>query len=767
MATHQKFGQFFTILIILLITGLPLQAQKVAVVLSGGGSRGTAHIGVLKALEENNIPIDYVAGTSIGALVGALYASGYSPDEMERIFTSTDFQRWSSGIMNQDITYFYKKDEPDAGWVNLNLDFSKNISGILPTNFVSPIEMNFMLMQLFSGASAVAEYNFDNLFVPYRCTASDIDSNKMVVLRKGDLGKSVRASLTFPFYFKPIEIDNRLLFDGGMYNNFPADVATQDFSPDFIIGSKVAGNYPKPHPDDILTQIQNMLMTDTDFGLDPETGILIEPRVEKVSLIDFSMAKAFIDSGYVTTLRHLPEIKERVKIPRSREEVIAKRTEFNNKKPAYIIDSVSIKGMNNRSNEYVNRSLFHKSTKVTLAEITDDYLQLAADDILKMGTSCMKYHPGRGHYELCMDMQPAEKFVLKFGGNISSRLANQAFVELQYKYLFKNALKVRGNVYFGKFYTSVMLDSRIDFPSKSPFYLGANLVYNHYDHFKSQIHFFEDQTPSYLIQDDNYLRFYGGKPVTGKGKIEAGLATGLLENNYYQTNNFTREDTADRTRFSFAEGQVAWEINTLNRKQYASSGAKFRLALSYVDGLEKFNSGSLSSKEKDEYKQNHEWLRVKVVWENYFGSLGPLKLGFYGELNLSNQTLFSNYTSSLLAAPAFEPIPESKTVFLPNFRSFNYGAAGFKTIFNLSKKLELRADAYLYQPYEEIIRNSDNSTSFGPLFDKRHWMASGTIVYHTLVMPISFSVNYFDDPEDKFFVALNIGYILFNKRALE
>ena len=153
MATHQKFGQFFTILIILLITGLPLQAQKVAVVLSGGGSRGTAHIGVLKALEENNIPIDYVTGTSIGALVGALYASGYSPDEMERIFTSTDFQRWSSGIMNQDITYFYKKDEPDAGWVNLNLDFSKNISGILPTNFVSPIEMNFMLMQLFSGAS--------------------------------------------------------------------------------------------------------------------------------------------------------------------------------------------------------------------------------------------------------------------------------------------------------------------------------------------------------------------------------------------------------------------------------------------------------------------------------------------------------------------------------------------------------------------------------------------------------------------------------------
>lgn len=767
MASFQKHRGIFTVLIFLLITGLQLQAQKVAVVLSGGGSRGTAHIGVLKALEENNIPIDYVAGTSIGALVGALYAAGYSPDEMEQIFTSPDFQRWSSGVLNQNITYFYKKDDPDAGWVNLNLDFSKNISGILPTNFVSPIEMDFMLMQLFSGASAVASYNFDNLFVPFRCTASDIDSNKLVILSKGDLGKSVRASLTFPFYFKPIEIDNRLLFDGGMYNNFPADVAIKSFSPDFIIGSKVAGNYPKPHPDDILTQIQNMLMTDTDFGLDAETGILIEPRVEKVSLIDFSMAKAFIDSGYVSALRHLPEIKERVKTQRSREEVNLRRAGFNNKKPPYSIDSVSITGMNARSSEFVNRSLFHKSNKVTLAEITDDYQQLAADDKLKIGTTCLKYHPGRGSYELCMDMKPADRFVLKFGGNISSRLANQAFVELQYKYLFKNALKVRGNVYFGKFYTSVMLDSRIDFPSKSPFYLGANLVYNHYDYFKSQIHFFEDQTPSYLIQDDNYLRLYGGKPVTGKGKIEASLSTGLLENDYYQTNNFTREDTADRTRFSFAEGQVVWEINTLNRKQYSNSGAKFRVALSYIDGLEKFISGSLSAKDKEEYKQAHHWLRLKVIWDNYFATFGPLKLGFYGELNVSNQTLFNNYTSSLLAAPAFEPIPESKTVFLPNFRSFNYGAAGIKAIWALSKKLELRTDAYLYQPYQEITRNTNNSAGFGPLFAQRHWMASGSLVYHTLLMPISFSVNYFDDPEEKFYVALNIGYILFNKRALE
>lgn len=767
MASFQKYPAFLFFLIALLLSRPEVYSQKVAVVLSGGGSRGTAHIGVLKALEENNIPIDYVAGTSIGALVGGLYAAGYSPEEMEQIFTSADFQRWSSGILNQNITYFYKKDDPDAGWINLNLDFSKQLTEILPTNFISPVEMNFMMMQLFSGASAVANYDFDNLFVPFRCIASDIDSNKSVVLSNGDLGKSIRASLTFPFYFKPIEIEDRLLFDGGMYNNFPADVAIRDFAPDFIIGSKVAGNYPKPDPDDVLTQIQNMLMTDTDFSLDNEIGVLIEPKVEKVSLIDFSMSEVFIDSGYVATLRQIPEIRQKITKQRSAGEIAGKRAEFNLKKPPYIIDSLSITGLNKRSNDYVYRALLHKSSNVTLEGIRNDYFQLVADDKVKMGTSCLKYHPKSENYELCLDVKPADRFTLKFGGNISSRLANQAFVELQYKYLFKNALKIRGNVYFGKFYTSVMFDTRVDFPTRRPYYLGGNLVYNHYDYFKSQIHFFEDLTPSYLIQDDNYLRFYGGIPFTGKGKIEASFATGMLQNDYYQTNNFTREDTADRTRFYFNCGQAAWEINSLNRKQYASSGARFRLSLSYVSGTEKYENGSLSKDESPDLVKDHDWLRLKLLWDNYFGKVGPLKLGFYGEVNISNQTIFNNYTSSLLAAPAFDPIFEAKTIFLPYFRAYNYGAAGIKAVWALSKNIELRTDAYLYQPYQEIIKNPDNTASLGAPFSYRHWMASGAIVYHTFLMPISLSVNYFDDPEEQFFVALNIGYILFNKRAFE
>nr|NQU91279.1 patatin-like phospholipase family protein [Bacteroidota bacterium] len=716
--------------------------QKVALVLSGGGSRGAAHIGVLKALEENNIPIDYIAGTSIGAIVGGLYASGYSIEEMEGIFTNDAFARWAAGSLDPGYSYLYKNDPPDASWIDLDLDFRKKFSSMIPTNMISPVEMDFAFMKLFSGAAAVAGYNFDNLFVPFRCMAADIDSNKSVVLNHGDLDKAIRASMTFPFYFKPIEIDNKLLFDGGMYNNFPADVAMDDFSPDVIIGSKVAGNYPKPQPDDILSQIQNMLMADTDFNMNIDSSILIEPPVEKVNLVDFSKSGAFIDSGYHETLRKMEQIKKLVRYRRDKTVVNQQRHNFNTSKPPYIIDSVYISGLNKNQSEYVYKTLLQKTIRKPLDEVEPEYFKLAADDKIKSITSIMRYNENSGCYGLYLKLKSANKFSLKFGGNISTRLANQAFVELQYKYLFRNALRVRTNVYFGKFYTSVLLGARMDFPGKMPLYLGGNLVYNQFDYFKSTIHFFEDITPSFLIQNNNYFRAFVGVPTSSKGKLEIDYTLAALNSEYYQSNIFKREDTADRTQFGCMAGKLNWELSSLNRKQYASAGARFFISAGFVTGEEKFTSGSLSNQSMTGYKQSHEWFMFKLVWDNYFEKIGPVSLGFYGELYLSSQQFFSNYTASILAAPAFEPVPESKTIFLPNFRAYNYGAVGLKGILKLSKSFDLRTGWYLFQPYQQIFQNEDFTARFGGKFENRYLAASASLVFHTYIGPISMSVNY-------------------------
>jgi len=741
--------------------------QKVAVVLSGGGSRGTAHIGVLKALEENNIPINYIAGTSIGALVGGMYAAGYSPDEIEVFFSTEIFQRWSDGILDPKYTYYFKKESPDASWISLDTDFKKSLTSMLPTNIISPVEMDFLFMKIFAGAAAAADYNFDSLFVPFRCVAADIDSNKAIVLKSGDLGKSIRASLTFPFYFKPVEIDDKLLFDGGMYNNFPSDVAIRDFNPDVIIGSKVAGNYPKSDPDDILTQIQNMLMSETDFTINIKNGILIEPPVEKVSLVDFSTTKAFIKNGYDETNRRMDEIKKLVNLENNKVDIAKARENFLSKNPKYVIDNIFIGGLNKRESAFVYKTLIHKSPQTTLAEIEPEYFKLAADDKIGQISPSLKYNPRTNNYNLFLKVKPADKFVAKFGGNISSRLANQAFVELQYKYLFRNALRVRSNVYFGKFYTSVLLGARIDFPMKTPFSLGGQLVYSHYDYFKSTNYFFDDVTPSFLLQDDNYFRVFAAVPATNKGKVVADFTVGLLENQYYQNNQFTREDTADITKFEVFSPSLSWEIYSLNRKQYASSGAYFLLSASYVNGEEKYTSGSLSGNYGTEIYNYHHWASLKIVWDNYFQKIGRATFGFYGELHLSNQDVFSNYTSSLLAAPAFEPVPESKTIFLSNYRAYNFGAFGLKGIYKISKRFDARAEGYVFQPYQQIMKADDNTAYLGKALSIRYFAFSGAVVYHTFIGPVSLSVNYFDNPEEQVFFAFNIGYIIFNERALK
>lgn len=753
----------------ILFQSLPLlYAQKVALVLSGGGARGTAHVGVIKALEEHQIPIDYIAGTSIGALVGAMYAAGYSPEEMEEFFTSPELQRWSTGEMKSDSYYFFREWDPDASWVSMDFDAGKPITRIFPTSLINSTEMDFTLMKLFAGAAAAADYNFDNLFVPFRCVAADIDQSQPVVLDTGDLASAVRASITFPLFFKPITIDNKLLFDGGMYNNFPQDIAEKTFQPDFIIGSKVSGNYPSPDPNDIVTQLQKMLMTDTDFTIDISKGILIEPPVGKTGLTDFHTAATLIKAGYEETLKIIPMLREKIHRVAPSDSLRLKRENFRKKITPYFIDSVKAEGFNNHEARYVRNILLHKYKLVTIQEIEKGFYRIISDGYLESGMPTLTHNKASGNYLFDGDLSKSERFTLKFGGNISSRLANTGFVEIGYKYLFMHGLRLRSNIYFGRFYSSLLLGSRIETTYRKPLSLEATLVYNHFDYFRSRVYFVEDLTPSYIVENDHYGRIAGATPTDPKSRVELSFSGGDLDYRYYQSNIFHREDTADLTRFRYINSCVRWEHNSLNRKQYPSSGSRFVGELSYVSGKEKFKSGSLSNSEDDLLDPvSHQWLRLRISWLNYFFRSGPLRAGFFAETSLSTQGFFSNYTSTLLSAPAFQVIPESRSIFLPNFRAHNYSVAGFVWITEIRRNLEIRLEHYLFQPYRSILRDENNKAYYSQPFERRFWTGAASIVMHSFFGPISLSANYFDNPDDQFYFALNIGYLIFNRRALE
>jgi NTE family protein len=307
------------------------QAQKVGLVLSGGAARGIAHIGVIKALEEHNIPVDFVAGTSMGAIVGAMYAMGYSPDEMISIIKSNDFKYWSTGEIESDYIYYYRNADPKPAFFdfrfNINQLDSINIRPyFLPTNIIPPRQMNYAFVRLFSQANAVAGGNFDNLFVPFRCVASDIYKKEAVVFRGGVLGDAVRASMTFPFVFKPIVVEDRLLFDGGIYNNFPVDVLRGDFNPDVILGSAVSNNPLKPNEGDIASQIQNMIMSKTDYSISETEGFLFKFQLDNVNLFDFSKVDELVQVGYNEVNKYIDTINERITRRISVSEIETKET---------------------------------------------------------------------------------------------------------------------------------------------------------------------------------------------------------------------------------------------------------------------------------------------------------------------------------------------------------------------------------------------------------------------------------------------------------
>jgi NTE family protein len=190
------------------------------------------------------------------------------------------------------------------------------------------------------------------------------------------------------------------------------------------------------------------------------------------------------------------------------------------------------------------------------------------------------------------------------------------------------------------------------------------------------------------------------------------------------------------------------------------------LKLSYISGAESMLPGSTAIS-KTPVENYHNWFRLQLVYDNYFESLGPFKFGFYGEGVLSNQPLFSNYTSSLIYSPAFQPIPESQSFFLPSFRATNFAAAGLKIVLRIYKKIEYRLEGYVFQPYREILQDpGDYSAYFGPKFDNRAYMASTAVVYSSPLGPVSISVNYYDKTPDSFTINFNFGYIIFNRRAM-
>lgn len=732
-------------------------------VLSGGGASGFAHIGVLKALEENEIPIDYITGTSAGALVGAMYSAGYSPEQIEVFVLSETFQLMARGELKENQNFLLRVEDDHAGMVTFS--FAKDsLLRFLPTNFTSSALLDFEMVNYLGTVSASRDKDFNNLFVPFRCVASDITKKESVIFDHGDLNAAVRASMTYPFYLKPTKINGTLLFDGGLYNNFPANIMYQDFNPDFIIGSNVSYNAPPPDEDDLLGQVTNMLVSYSDFELPCEEGLIIEPQAN-LATFEFDAIEKAIDSGYQATLKSIDSIRLYVTRKQTKEELQQKRKQFRSNISPLEVSQVNTKS-EKKELSFTRRSLLRKRKyeRLTLEQLERRYFRLYAapqiDFIFPTVTAL-----DDSTYALDIYVKKAKEFKIDVGGHISSRPVNTGYFGVTYQTVGQVMTRTHLESYFGKFYGSAKADFTLDLPLTYPISTQVYFTMNRWDYFRSFATFFEDVQPSFLIQNEMYAGVEFSLPVSNTIESSLDARVYKLDDRYYQTENFTNKDTTDQT--SFNGMSYAWSVkkNSLNRKQFANSGHYFSLTARLVAGREHSISGSTAINEYDIFK-NHQWFNLGLEFQTFIVNTDPYHLGLHGQVVFSGQTLFSNFTASTLAMTEFSLIPDAKSYFLPEYRSPQFAGIGMNHVFTIKHKLDLRFDGYIYQPFIQVILEDNGDQSYSEPLKGATYMASASAIYHSFIGPLRFTANYFPEQEFPLAFQFSMGYILFNDRAI-
>ena len=747
------------------------QAQKVGLVLSGGGAKGMTHIGIIRALEENNIPIDYITGTSMGAIIGSLYAMGYSPDDMEALLRSEDFKRWYSGQIEPEYGYYFKQNRPTPEFFNIRFSFKDSLHikpQILPTSMVNPIQMNLVFVELFARATAACNGDFNHLFVPFRCIASDVYNKRPLIMRKGDLGDAVRASMSFPFVFKPIEIDSVLAYDGGIYNNFPTDIMREDFRPGVIIGSVVAANPGKPKENDLMSQLENMIMQKTDYTLPDSLGIVMTFKYDDVSLLDFDRLQELHDIGYNRTISLMDSIKIRIHRRTSAENVRLRRLVYRSNLPQFRFRDIYIEGANPQQQAYIKKEFHDEDHEVfTYEDLKRGYFRLLSDNMISEIIPHAVYDPKTDLYSLHLKVKMEDNFSVRMGGSVSTTSSNQIYLGLGYQNLNYYSKEITLDGQIGKVYNNAQLMAKIDLPTRVPTSYRLIASLSTFDYYKKDKLFSKNDKPSFNSKDERFVKLMVALPFLANKRAEISIGYGKLQDNYFQSNviNFDK-DRSDRSTYNLLGGAIGFYGSTLNARQYATKGYFEKLVAQVFTGKEKFIPGN-PTETSFTTKDRQSWLQISYMKYAYHTMTPKFTLGWMAEMLYSSKNFSENYAATMLQAADFSPTPHSKIMYNEAFRANQFLAAGIKPIFVFNDMFQVRSELYGFMPIFPIKKNALNKAYYGKAFSRFEYLGEISVICQLPFGAISAYVNHYSSPKKEWNVGLTLGWQLFNYRFIE
>lgn len=756
------------ITLILLLSATLASAQRVGLVLSGGGAKGLYHIGVIKALEENGIPIDYVSGTSMGAIIAGLYAIGYTPEQMAEIFESNQIKYWMSGKIEDKYIYYFKQRRPNAAMITLRIDFRnpQRIAKLqLPTSLIQSNTLDLAFVEFFSGPSAQCGGDFDKLFVPFRCIATDAAARKEVVYRGGDLGKAIRASMTIPLVFRPIKQDSTLLYDGGIYNNFPWQVLQEDFKPDILIGSKCVEGNSKPKEDNPMEQILALTMMHTDYDLPSDEDILIDHTFDDVTTLDFSKAAYVIDRGYQDAMAKMPQILERVVRRADTTELDLRRAAYRMSLPKLVFDKYEISGMGKKQTQYMKRILqldkkLEEQKLFDFDQFRSEYFKMLSEGEIEGDFPDVAYNDTTKSFQLDLHLRTKPSLKLMFGGNISSTSMNQAYVGVEYRRLGRNMHTYNFDGYFSALYSSVFVGGRNDFFWKIPFAVDYGFYYNYYNFFKSDFGMLSKHNDlSFAKQGDLHLTAGLSMPTDRFQAFSMRFNIGRENFRYFQSTGHSDDDVMDQSRFPFLGVKLELARNNLNYLMYPTRGLRQSISAIYVSGLEYYTPGTFAPT-VDRVEENRYWFGARFTREQYFRIAKWFSLGYLVDGVITTHPSFSNEYATNISSPAFQPTPHSRLVYLKDFRSKSFIGGGIIPTFEFGPRFYLKNSVYAFLP-------EDANKSTADVRKRLRYIFNSSLVYQTHIGPISLTLSKYDaTTSHNWFLTFNFGFMLFNGSGL-
>lgn len=407
------------------------RSPKIGLVLSGGGAKGFAHIGVLKVLEKAGVKIDFIGGTSMGAVVGGLYASGYSATQIDSIFFNTDFDQLLQDYIPRSSKNFYEKRNDEL--YAITLPFNKFKIGI-PIALSKGMYNYSLLSKLTHNVRNIKDFN--KLPIPFLCVATDIEKGEQVVLQKGYLAQAMLASSAFPSLFSPVEIDGKLLIDGGVVNNYPVE-EIRKLGADIIIGVDVQDDLKDRNSlkdaTRILVQITNLDMIKVMKDKIKLTDIYIKPEVSEYGVISFGEGAEIIKKGEAAALGVYDQIKK------LGDTTNYKLNEVKVKKDFLQIKNITINKLDNYTRAYVlGKMHFKNGSKISYEDLKTGINNINATQNFSRINYIIESNNDEDELKLNLTENPTKTF-LKFGLHYDGLYKSAILVNItQKKSLFKN-----------------------------------------------------------------------------------------------------------------------------------------------------------------------------------------------------------------------------------------------------------------------------------------------------------------------------------------